>query len=67
MQIVRRYFDETEWELVSDRTVRKVFEDYFVDVDQALIDIRAGCTLCSNSAEYKRAEQGHQQEKPAGE
>ncbi len=57
MGIVRRYFDETEWEPVDDKTARKVLARNFVDVELALVDIAAGCVLCTTGAEYKRSEE----------
>jgi len=57
MDILRRYFDEPEWELVDEQTARKVLERNFVDVALALEDIAAGCVLTTGTAEYKRAGQ----------
>ena len=65
MQIVRRYFDETEWEPVDDETVRKVLARNFADVKLALSDIAAGSSLCTIGAEYKRAEGPFHREEPA--
>jgi len=55
MIIVRRYFDEAEWEMVDEETARKVLAGYVLDVDLALVDIAAGCVLTTIGAEYKRS------------
>ena len=55
MDIVRRYFDEPEWEPVDDETARKVLARNFVDVELALVDIAAGRVLRTPGAEYKRS------------
>ena len=54
MLILRRYFDESEWESIDEETARKVLARFFLDVELALVDIAAGCVICTNAAEYKR-------------
>ena len=54
MKIVRRYFDEDEWEDVDERIARKILARGVLDVDIVLEDIAAGRSVFSIAAEYKR-------------
>ncbi len=56
MKILRRYFDEPQWEQVDEETARKILERNFVDVELAMTDIAAGCVLTTVGAEYKQDE-----------
>jgi len=58
MVILRRYFDEPQWEPIDEQTARKVLARFFLDVEVALVDIAAGLVLCTNAAEYKRSPAG---------
>ena len=53
MAIIRRYFDESEWEAVDEQSARQILGRNFVDVDLALEDIAAGRVLRTVAAEYK--------------
>ena len=53
MVILRRYFDESQWEPIGEQTARKVLARFFLDAEVALKDIAAGLILHTNAAEYK--------------
>ena len=72
MAILRRYFDnphcfgEPQWEPIDEETARKVLAQFFVDAELALVDIAAGCVICTDRAEYKRSGRGVTYSPPAG-
>lgn len=52
-RILKKYFDEETWEVVTQEQVEKWFEGFYLDVKLALDDLFAGETIYTDVAEYR--------------
>lgn len=57
MKIQRRYFDQTEWEVIDEKTARDSLGRYFVNVDLAITEILDGHTIRTSYAQYRLAKE----------
>ena len=54
MQIERKYFDEDEWELITEEQARNSLEKFYLDYAPIMYELAEGHAIVTDVATYRR-------------